>query len=127
MCERSLEMQQKGNIYYVKITSKKSSVSFSLSFINRQTAIYEEQSDRSFLVTNYNTGKEYIRFGIDDNEYILEDFLHLQEFKIGNDLTINDQGVLYHSVNVQGYVSNFFLEYENLRLELFRFIIDLKK
>lgn len=73
-----------------------------------------EESSSCFLFEESSTGKKVIRFGVDDNFYLLEDFKDLKTFKVGNEITFTEEGIELDLNLAQGYKVKSFIKFPNI-------------
>lgn len=84
----------------------------------------EEGEEGIYTSSEISNNKKIIRFGIDADIYEMDYFLELDEFKMGPDITVNRQGLIFSSESDQDISTNFEVTYQGLSSELIEIIND---
>jgi hypothetical protein len=70
-------------------------------------------------------GKKLVIFGLDDNEYQIEEFNNLDEIKMGSNISVNKKGLKFSCKFVQEITIDFELNHDGLSSDIIKIIIDL--
>lgn len=70
-------------------------------------------------------GKKIVRFFIDDNSYEIEEFTKLDEFKMGPDISVNKEGLIYDYESIQNISLKFELKEIDLSSKIIHSIISI--
>lgn len=87
--------------------------------------------DRFFIKSKVYTwneipnGERMVRFGVDDNDYKIEEFSQLDEFIIGPNVSINKKGLNFKCKCIQDIIVEFELKEDNLSSKVIDLIIKL--
>jgi hypothetical protein len=99
---------------YIEIDNHKIKIPFyfedGVNSIPSSTTFYDENNIEKTEIIWWNhksNGKRMIRFGVDDNDYEINEFINLKSFKIGPNLNIFEDSIKFHCNCVQEFDVSF--------------------
>ena len=87
----------------------------------------EDSGEREVVIMSKEipNGKAMVRFGVDDNDYQIDDFNKLDEFNMGPNISVDKKGLKFTCKCLQDITIDFELSLNDLSLEIIKTIIDL--